>query len=112
VHNECDVPESDLPNSRQARRQSMREAGIPTSQALHPDKASKSVDKVYLTRDKKNVVMDAKNDESHLGQPHWEAGKTKTNQSNPEGFERAGTGKSNSNKPQIKNGSKSKVYYR
>mgnify|MGYP003376727407 FL=1 len=99
-----------LKSSSAARREAMRKAGIPTSQPLIPDKATKSADKVFLTRDGKFTVQDAKNDFSHQGQPHWEAGRTKSNSANPEGFERGGTGRSLANKPQIAN-PKSKVYY-
>ncbi len=96
--------------SRAARRDAMREAGIPTSQSLIPDRLTNSKDKVFLTRDGKSTVQNATNDASHQGQPHWEAGRTKSNSANPEGFERGGTGRSLANKPQIAN-PKSKVYY-
>jgi RHS repeat-associated protein len=96
--------------SRQARREAMRQAGVPTSQSLIPDKATKSKDKVFLTRDKKYTVQDAKNDGSHQGQPHWEAGRTKANPNNPEGFERSGQGRSMANKPQMRT-PKGKSFY-
>jgi len=95
--------------SKAARREAMRDAGIPTSQPLIPDKASKSKDKVFLTRDKKHTVQDAKNDISHKGQPHWEAGPTKSNVNNPDGLNRSGT-LNGSNKPQMSK-PKEKVYY-
>jgi len=95
--------------SKAARREAMREAGIPTSQPLIPDKATKSKDKVYLTRDKKHTVQDAKNDVGHEGQPHWEAGPTKLNDNTQDGLNRSGTFKG-SNKPQIGK-PKSKTYY-
>ncbi len=97
-------------SSRAARRKAMREAGIPTSQPLIPDRLTNSKDKVFLTRDGKSTVQNATNDASHQGQPHWEAGRTKSNSANPEGFERGGTGRSLANKPQIAN-PKTKVYY-
>ncbi|WP_298341124.1 DUF6443 domain-containing protein [uncultured Algibacter sp.] len=83
--------------SKAARREAMREAGIPTSQPLIPDKATKSKDKVFLTRDKKSTVQDAKNDVSHKGEPHWEAGPTKKDVNSPDGLNRSG----NNNKPQM-----------
>jgi len=86
--------------SRAARRESMRKAGIPTSQPLIPDKARNSKDKVYLTRDKKHTVQDAKNDSGHEGQLHWEAGPTKLNDNTPDGLNRSGTYKG-SNKPKV-----------
>jgi RHS repeat-associated protein len=92
--------------SRAARREAMRDAGIPTSQPLVPDKATKSGDKVYLTRDGRSTVQNATNDVSHQGQPHWEAGPTKRDPSRPDGLNRSG----NNNKPQMGK-PKSKVYY-
>jgi len=41
-----------------------------------------------------NTVQDAKNDESHQGEPHWEAGKMIRDESKPDGLNRSG-GKSN-----------------
>lgn len=67
---------------------------------------TKSKDKVYLTRDKKHTVQDAKNDVSHKGQPHWEAGPTKKDPSTFDGLNRSG----GNNKPQMGK-PKSKVYY-
>lgn len=92
--------------SRQARRKVMREQGIPTSQPLIPDKATKSKDKVYLTRDKDKTVQNAKNDRGHEGEPHWEAGPTKKDPSKPDGLNRSGA----NNKPQMAK-PKSKEYY-
>jgi RHS repeat-associated protein len=92
--------------SKAARREAMRDAGIPTSQPLIPDKATKSKDKVFTTRDKNHTVQDAKNDRSHKGKPHWEAGGTKKDPSKPDGLNRSG----NNNKPQMAK-PKSKVYY-
>jgi hypothetical protein len=97
-------------SSKAARREAMRDAGIPTSQPLIPDNATKSKDKVFTTRDGKNTVQDAKNDLSHEGQPHWEAGPTKPDANSPEGFVRGGTGRYTANKPQMGK-PKSKVYY-
>lgn len=88
----------------------MRKTGIPTSQPLWQDKLTKSTEKVYLTRDKKYTVQDAKNDGSHQREPHWEAGPTKPNSNNSEGIERSGTGRSNANKPQMGK-PKSKEFY-
>ncbi|WP_118976527.1 hypothetical protein [Taibaiella koreensis] len=70
------------------------------------DKKTKSKDKVYLTRDGEYTVQDAKNDESHQGAPHWEAGKTKKDASQPDGLNRSG----NNNKPQMQQ-PKGKAYY-
>ena len=84
----------------------MRDAGIPTSQPLIPDKGTKSKDKVFTTRDKNHTVQDAKNDSSHPGQPHWEAGPTKKDPSSQDGLNRSGR----NNKPQMGK-PKSKVYY-
>ncbi|MDR2206280.1 MAG: hypothetical protein LBE36_09030 [Flavobacteriaceae bacterium] len=84
----------------------MRKAKIPTSQPLIPDKATKSKDKVFLTRDKKHTVQDAKNDANHEGQPHWEAGPTKKDPNRPDGLNRSGS----NNKPQIGK-PKTKVHY-
>ncbi len=98
--------EKTFETSRAARREAMREAGIPTSQPLLPDKATKSSDKIFLTRDGKHTVQDAKNDISHQGQPHWEAGPTKPDFSKPDGLNRSG----NNNKPQMGK-PKSKAYY-
>ena len=92
--------------SREARREAMREAGIPTSQPLLNDKSTKSSDKIFLTRDKKSTVQNAKNDISHQGQPHWEAGPTKRDVNSPDGLNRSG----NNNKPQMAK-PKSKAYY-
>jgi RHS repeat-associated protein len=92
--------------SRAARRDAMRKEGIPTSQPLHQDKETKSKEKTYLTRDKNHTVQDAKNDQSHQGQPHWEAGPTKKDPSKPDGLNRSG----NNNKPQMGK-PKSKSYY-
>ncbi|MEH3112292.1 RHS repeat-associated core domain-containing protein [Pedobacter terrae] len=78
-----DTPENPEATSRAARRGAMRKAGFPTSQPLHKDKDTKSEDAVLLDRDGNDTVQDAKNDESHKGQPHWEAGKTKKIQQNP-----------------------------
>ncbi|MBB6499989.1 DUF6443 domain-containing protein [Pedobacter cryoconitis] len=103
-----DTPENPQPTSRAARRDAMRKGGLPTSQPLHEDKDSNSKDKVYLDRDGENTVQDAKNDESHPGQPHWEAGKTKKDESKPDGLNRSGQ---KSNKPQMQNGNKGKSYY-
>ena len=84
----------------------MREAGIPTSQPLMVDKATKSKDKVFLTRDGKSTVQNAKNDVSHKGEPHWEAGPTKKDPSKADGLNRSG----NNNKPQMAK-PKAKAYY-
>src|SRR5690606_30313380 len=101
-----DVANKTKKTSRAARREAQREAGIPTSQPLIPDKATKSKDKVYLTRDKKATVQDAKNDASHTGEPHWEAGTTKQDVNSPDGLNRSG----NNNKPQMAK-PKAKVFY-
>jgi len=98
-------------SSRAARREAMRQGGVPTSQPLVQDKKTKSKDKVYLTRDGEYTVQDAKNDESHQNEPHWEAGRTKRDETQPDGIRRGGTGRSNTNKPQIKS-PKGKSYYR
>jgi len=92
--------------SRAARREAMRDADIPTSQPLISDKATKSKDKVFTTRDKNHTVQNARNDISHKGKPHWEAGPTKKNKSTSDGLNRSG----NNNKPQMGK-PKSKVYY-
>ncbi len=94
------------PTSRAARREAMRQSGIPTSQPLIPDKATKSADKVFITRDGNKTVQNAKNDVSHQGKPHWEAGATKKNDNSPDGLNRSG----NNNKPQMSK-PKTKVYY-
>jgi hypothetical protein len=94
--------------SKAARREAMRDAGIPTSQPLIPDKATKSKDKVFFTRDGKKTVEDAKNDRGHTGQPHWEAGPAKQNRNSPDGLNRSGD---KVNKPQLGK-LKSKVYYK
>ena len=95
--------------SRAARRQAMRDAGVPTSQPLVPDRATNSSDQVYLTRDGQYTVQDARNDVSHPGQPHWEAGPTKPDPSKPDGLNRSGT-LGGSNKPQMGK-PKGKAYY-
>ena len=95
-----------METSKAARREAMREAGIPTSQPLMVDKATKSKDKVFVTRDGKSTVQNAKNDVSHKGEPHWEAGPTKKDPSKPDGLNRSG----NNNKPQMAK-PKAKVYY-
>ncbi|SFT96784.1 RHS repeat-associated core domain-containing protein [Algoriphagus locisalis] len=92
--------------SRAARRQVMRDSGIPTSQPLMKDRATKSEDDVFLTRDGKSTVQNSTNDVSHPGQPHWEAGPTKQDPSRPDGLNRSGK----NNKPQLGK-PKSKVYY-
>ena len=89
-----------------ARREAQRDAGIPTSQPLHQDKATKSKDKVFLTRDKKHTVQDAKSDRGHKNEPHFEAGPTKQDVNSPDGLNRSGE----NNKPQIGK-PKSKVFY-
>lgn len=93
-------------SSKAARREAMRDAGIPTSQPLLQDKATKSSDRVLMTRDGKNTVQNARNDRGHQGQPHWEAGPTKRNVNSPDGLNRSGQ----NNKPQMGK-PKSKVYY-
>ncbi|HTE28069.1 RHS repeat-associated core domain-containing protein [Flavitalea sp.] len=93
--------------SREARREVMREQKIPTSQPLIPDKATNSKDKVFMTRDKKQTVQDAKSDRGHEGQPHWEAGPTKQDPSKPDGLNRSGE---KNNKPQMAK-PKSKAFY-
>lgn len=77
---------------------------------MHKDKDSKSEDAVLLDRDGNYTVQDAKNDESHKGQPHWEAGKTKKDPTKPDGLNRSGNGKSNTNKPRMSS-PKGKSYY-
>ncbi len=103
-----DTPENPQPTSRGARRDAMRKGGVPTSQPLHQDKNSNTDDQVLLDRDGDHTVQDAKNDQSHPGQAHWEAGKTKKDPSKPDGLNRSG-GKSN--KPQMQNEGKGKSYY-
>ena len=98
--------EKTMETSKAARREVMRDVGIPTSQPLIPDKATKSTDKIFLTRDGKKTVQNAKNDVSHQGEPHWEAGPTKQNVNSPDGLNRSGS----NNKPQMAK-PKSKVYY-
>lgn len=95
--------------SRAARREAMREGGVPTSQPLHEDKKTNSKDKVYLDREGKWAVQDAKNDESHEGKPHWEAGLVKKDPSQPDGINRSG---GESNKPQMQNRNKGKSFYK
>jgi RHS repeat-associated protein len=85
------------PTSRAARRDAQRKGGVPTSQPLHQDKAAKTKDQVLLDRDGNNTVQDAKNDSSHPNNPHWEAGPTKKDPSQPDGLNRSG----NNNKPQM-----------
>jgi hypothetical protein len=92
--------------SRAARREAMRDAGVPTSQPLIQDKVTKSKDRVFLTRDGGHTVQNARNDKSHQGKPHWEAGATKKDANRPDGLNRSG----NNSKPQIAK-PKSKVYY-
>lgn len=84
-------------SSKSARREVMKKAGIPTSQPLIPDKLTKSNDKVFVTRDKAHTIQDAKNDVSHKGEPHWEAGPTKKDPNSFDGLNRSG----NNNKPQM-----------
>jgi hypothetical protein len=103
------VADKTMETSKAARREAMRDAGIPTSQPLIPDKATKSSDKVFLTRDKTKTVQNAKKDVSH-DKPHWEAGPTKQDPSKADGLNRSGTGKSTVNKPQIAK-PKTKVFY-
>jgi hypothetical protein len=92
--------------SREARREAMRDAGVPTSQPLIEDKETDSEDMIYLTRDGEHTVQDAKNDESHQGDPHWEVGPTKKDPSKKDGLNRSGR----NNKPQMAK-PKKKVYY-
>ncbi|WP_255497804.1 RHS repeat-associated core domain-containing protein [Pedobacter sp. AK013] len=106
-----DTPENPEATSRAARRGAMRKAGVPTSQPLHKDKDTKSEDAVLLDRDGNHTVQDAKNDESHKGQPHWEAGKTKKDPTKPDGLNRSGNGRSQTNKPRMEQ-PKGKVYYK
>ena len=101
-----DVNKAVKKTSKAARREAQRKAGVPTSQPLMQDKATKSKDKVFLTRDKKSTVQDAKNDSSHKGQPHWEAGPTKKDVNSADGLNRSG----NNNKPQMGK-PKAKAYY-
>ena len=51
-------------------------------------------------------MQDAKNDLSHEGEPHWEAGPTKKDASKPDGLNRSGK----NNRPQMGK-PKAKVYY-
>ena len=76
--------EKTVETSRAARREAMREAGIPTSQ--QPKSQSKNaagreysydVPKKGGGNQTKSVQQQTK-DRSHKGQPHWEAGKVKT----------------------------------
>lgn len=89
----------------------MRRGGVPTSQPLHQDKKTNSKDKVYLDRDGKHTVQDAKNDGPHPDKPHWEAGKTKKDPNQPDGLNRSGTGRSTTNKPRMEQ-PKGKSYYK
>lgn len=69
--------------SRAARRDAMRKGGVPTSQPLQKDK-------VYLDREGNWTVQDAKNDSSHEGKPHWEAGWLRKDGNLPDGINRSG----------------------
>ncbi|MBL7705931.1 MAG: hypothetical protein JNM21_10350 [Taibaiella sp.] len=106
---EAEVGSEENPHetSRAARRGAMREGGVPTSQPLIKDKDTKSEDEVFITRDGEYTVQNARNDVSHQGKPHWEAGKTKKDNTKPDGLNRSGS----NNKPQMK-APKGKSYYK
>lgn len=101
--------EKTMNTSRGARRQAMRDSGIPTSQ--QPISQSKnssgreytySVSKKGGGTERKSVQQQTK-DRSHKGQPHWEAGRVKTDN-------HGNTRMNQYNRPKISN-PKSKVNY-
>ncbi|UXI67952.1 polymorphic toxin-type HINT domain-containing protein [Tahibacter amnicola] len=78
VHNDCACAAS----SRAARREVMRKAGIPTSQT--PRSQSRNASGYEYSYDiptgngpLRMSVQQQTMDRSHIGQPHWEAGKVK-----------------------------------
>jgi RHS repeat-associated protein len=96
--------------SKAARREVMREEGIPTSQQPSSQSKNKSgreytyeVPKEGGGTQKKSVQQQTM-DESHKDQPHWEAGKVKTDES-------GNTRMNNHGRPKLEN-DKSKVYYK
>lgn len=102
--------EKTVETSRAARRQAMRDEGIPTSQQPRSQSKSESgreylydVPKSGGGRQTKSVQQQTK-DRSHQSEPHWEAGKVKTD---------TNTGEIRRNQygtPKLTN-DKSKVYY-
>ncbi|PIT15385.1 RHS repeat domain-containing protein [Snodgrassella alvi] len=110
--NEKSIGTEDNPfsSSRAARRDAMRQVGIPTSQQpLSQSKNKSGREYTYRTPKKQgggmtiSSVQDQTMDSSHLEKPHWEAGQVKIDDS----------GRPIMNKykrPQLKNG-KGKAYY-
>jgi RHS repeat-associated protein len=100
-----------LDSSRAARREAMRQAGIPTSQQPISQSRNKSgyeytyeVPKAGGGTELKSVQQQTL-DRSHVGEPHWEAGKVKVDE--------AGNPRMNDyNRPKLENEGKKKVNYK
>ena len=81
-----EVKEKTSPTSREARREAMRDAGIPTSQQpISQSKNTSGREYSYETPKEGGgtqikSVQQQTMDRSHQGQPHWEAGSVKTDQ--------------------------------
>lgn len=94
--------------SRAARREAMREAGIPTSQQpVSQSKNSSGREYRYdtpssLNGNRQHTVQEQTKDRNH-NSPHWEAGEVKQQGGEP--------AYNKYDRPIIKNGTKSKVYY-
>jgi RHS repeat-associated protein len=99
-----------LQSSRAARREAMRQAGIPTSQQPLSQSKNKSgyeytyeVPKAEGGTELKSVQQQTM-DRSHVGEPHWEAGKVK--------IDEAGNPRMNDyGRPKLENEGKKKVNY-
>jgi RHS repeat-associated protein len=100
-----------LQSSRAARREAMRQAGIPTSQQpLSQSKNKSGYEYTYETpkpgggTELKSVQQQTL-DRSHVGEPHWEAGKVKVDE--------VGNPRMNDyGRPKLENEGKKKVNYK
>ncbi len=99
-----------METSRSARREVMRQEGIPTSQQPKSQSKNKSGREYTYEAPKEGGGKQQKSvqqqtmDESHKDQPHWEAGKVKTDES-------GNTRMTNHGRPKLQN-DKSKVEYK
>jgi RHS repeat-associated protein len=100
-----------IQTSRAARRESMRQAGIPTSQ--QPISQSRNTSGYEYTYEvpksgggtELKSVQQQTMDRSHVGEPHWEAGKVK--------IDEAGNPRMNDyGRPKLENEGKKKVNYK